>query len=89
MTTKQTQVQADVPSTLAAGSVSGIVASECRSIEPWIVNAARELAMDSTHVPLIARIIERNAPTSNTKLRRGGPDNNNLPGDPPSPGVIG
>lgn len=56
-------------------SVSGLVASECRSIEPWIVNAARELAMDSAHVPLIARIIERHAPTPNARISASAPDN--------------
>ena len=34
-------------------------------IEPWIINAARELAMDSAHIPAIARIIERHAAMPN------------------------
>ena len=46
-------------------SVSGTIESKYRGIDPWIVNAARELAMDSTHIPLIAKIIERHAPTFN------------------------
>ena len=49
------------------------MASECADMEPWILAAARDLAMDSAHVPLIARIIERHAPPPNTELtdRRG------------------
>lgn len=33
------------------------------SIESWVLEAARELAMDSAHIPCIAQIIQKHAPT--------------------------
>ena len=51
-----------------SGSATGTATSERESLEPWILEAARELAMDSAHIPAIAGIIKRHAPKPNAKL---------------------
>lgn len=53
---------------------SGSATSEKRSIEPWVLEAARELAMDSAHIPCIAQIIQRHVPPHNAAHER--PANN-------------
>ena len=37
--------------------------------EPWILEAARELAMDSSHIPCIAQIIAKHAPQKHNKKK--------------------
>ena len=51
-----------------AGSATGTATSENESVEAWIIEAARELAMDSAHILAIAGIIKRHAPKPNDKL---------------------
>ena len=47
---------------------SGPATLEKRSTEPWVLEAARELAMDSAHIPCIAQIIQRHVPPHNSVL---------------------
>ena len=49
----------------ARGSATGTATSENESMEAWILEAARELAMDSAHIQAIAGIIKRHAPKPN------------------------
>ncbi len=55
------------PIPIAANPQSGNPICDREGIEPWIVNASRELAMDAAHIPLIARIIKRHAPPCHEK----------------------
>ena len=65
-------IEASAPNDQAArGSATGTATSENESVEAWIIEAARELAMDSAHILAIAGIIKRHAPKPNarTELR--------------------
>lgn len=52
---------------------SGPATPEKRSIESWVLEAARELAMDSAHIPCIAQIIQRHVPPPNGEVSGGRP----------------
>ena len=53
------------------GYASGPATPEKRSLEPWILETARELAMDSAHITSIAQIIQKHAPPHSAKLTDG------------------